>query len=124
MKVIIAGSRNISDYQYFCNFMQTLYMADQITEVVCGMASGVDIMGKRWAEEKGIPVKKMPANWSLYGKAAGPIRNKEMAEYADVLILLWDGKSKGSQNMLNNAKTKDLKIIQKIYEKNQGLLDP
>lgn len=124
MKVIIAGSRNISDYQYFCNFMQTLYMADQITEVVCGMASGVDIMGKRWAEEKGIPVKKMPANWSLYGKAADPIRNKEMAEYADVLIILWDGKSKGSQNMLNNAKIKDLKIIQKIYEKNQGLLDP
>jgi hypothetical protein len=112
MKVIIAGSRSINDYKQLCQIMDNLII--QTTEVVCGMASGVDLMGKRWAEENGIPVKKMPANWSLHGNAAGPIRNKEMAEYADALILLWDGKSKGSKSMLKFAKENDLYIHEVI----------
>jgi hypothetical protein len=45
-----------------------------------------------------------PAKWDKYGKAAGPLRNREMAAYADALILVWDGKSRGSANMLAEAK--------------------
>jgi len=98
MKLIIAGSRNLditSDNIY--DFISCLDL--EINEVVCGCARGVDKAGERWANKMNIPVKHFPADWGKYGKAAGPIRNKEMAEYADALLLIWDGASKGARNM-------------------------
>ncbi len=68
-------------------------------EIVCGMAKGIDLSGKRCAEYIGIPIKEFPADWGKHGKAAGHIRNTEMANYADALLLIWDGESRGSANM-------------------------
>jgi len=39
--------------------------------------------------------------WNRLGKRAGPMRNKRMAEYTDAAIIIWDGKSPGSRNMVN-----------------------
>ena len=72
-----------------------------ITEVVCGMARGADTWGKQWAENLNIPVTLFPANWNTYGKAAGSIRNKQMGDYADALIVFIYNNSRGSQNMLD-----------------------
>lgn len=59
----------------------------------------------RWgANEQGIPVVEFPADCKLHRKAAGPIRNEQMAQYADALILVWDGKSAGSSSMLGLAR--------------------
>ena len=58
----------------------------------------------------------MDAEWIKYGRAAGPRRNKQMAEYADALLAYWDGKSRGTKNMIELAKDKGLKIGVKIYE--------
>lgn len=99
MKVIIAGSRNIDDYLLVTQAMQRC--GYDVTEVVCGMATGIDRLGEQWAVANNIPVKEMPANWTIHGKAAGPIRNKEMAKYADAAVIIWDGKSPGSRNMIN-----------------------
>lgn len=99
MKVIIAGSRTIHDYKLVVTAMQRCGF--KVTEVVCGMATGVDRMGETWATANNIPVKAMPADWYRYGKAAGPIRNRAMAEYADAAVVVWDGKSAGSRNMIN-----------------------
>ena len=100
MKLIIAGSRHLTDIdsegiQAFITFLGI----KNITEVVCGMAPGIDSAGKQWAEDNGIHVEPFPAEWDTYGKAAGPIRNKQMAEYADELLIIWNGKSPGSANM-------------------------
>jgi uncharacterized phage-like protein YoqJ len=80
-----------------------------ITEVVSGTANGVDKAGEAWAASQlrqEYPVQnfaptitRFPADWDKYGKAAGHIRNKQMAEYADALLLIWDGDSRGSRNM-------------------------
>jgi hypothetical protein len=112
MKTIIAGSRSITDYSEVWGAVNDVEF--QITEVVCGMAKGVDLLGKRWAEKNRVPVKEFPADWDAHGKAAGPIRNRQMAEYAEALILVWDGQSKGSANMLQEAKKRGLKIYQHI----------
>jgi len=99
MKTVIAGGRNFTDYKllkWFCN-MET------ITRVFCGGASGADKLGRQWAESKDIPVDSYPANWKLYGRAAGPIRNQDMAHDCDRVIVFWDGKSKGTQNMIESA---------------------
>ena len=108
MKVIIAGSRTISDRES----VEAAIKASgfEITEVVCGMARGVDTEGFNWAKDNNIPVKEFHADWEKYGRAAGPIRNKQMAEYADALIAFWDGKSRGTKHMIDLAKRANLKV--------------
>lgn len=112
MRVIIAGTRTIHDAVEVSEAIRD--SGFRITEVVCGGASGVDTLGKQWAERHGIPVKMFPADWGAYGLWAGPKRNAEMAEYAEALILVWDGKSKGSANMLKNALKRGIAIHEVI----------
>ena len=81
-----------------------IYSGFDITEVVCGMAKGADLLGKKWGEDHGIPVKEFPADWNKYKRAAGPIRNKEMEQYGDGLIVFIYPNSRGSVNMLNLIK--------------------
>ena len=88
----------------------------EITEVVCGMAIGVDTLGKEWAESQNIPVQEFPADWDGYGKKAGMIRNKEMAAYADCAILIWDSKSRGTKNMLDIMTRLDKPVYLVIHE--------
>lgn len=113
MKVIIAGSRTITDGRKI--FLAIKDSDFTITEVVCGGARGVDELGKQWAIHNNIPVKIFPADWTTHGRAAGPIRNAVMAKYADALILVWDGKSRGSKNMKSQAKKNNLLIYEAIY---------
>ena len=102
MKVIIAGSRNFNNYDFLQNKINELKL--NITEIVCGEARGADLLGRQYGINNNIPVKSFPADWGKYGKSAGYIRNKEMAEYADYLIAFWDGNSKGTNNMINIMK--------------------
>ncbi len=98
MKVVIAGSREITQYSFLLNAIEE--SGYDITEVCCGKARGADTLGETWAIGRDIPVKYFPADWNRYGKAAGPIRNAEMAKYADTAIVLWDGKSTGARGMI------------------------
>lgn len=113
MKVIIAGSRDINDYEELCRAI-LFSNFDDITEVVSGKALGVDTLGERFAKEFEIPLKEFPAKWrpspGVYDKAAGIKRNTEMADYSDGLIALWDGKSPGTKHMISIAEKKGLKV--------------
>ena len=100
MKVIIAGSRSIEDYHYKDLIKMINRSNYDISEIVSGCAIGADRLGEKYANYKSIPIKKMPANWNEYGKVAGHIRNKQMADYADAAIILWDGVSPGTKNMI------------------------
>lgn len=113
MKTIIAGSRTIWDYEFVEKVIDECPW--DITEVVCGMADGVDTIGLHWATDNDIPVKKFPADWDKYGRAAGRIRNEAMADYADALILVWDGESKGSGHMLEQAAVRGLTMHIRKY---------
>lgn len=109
MKVIIAGSRDIMNMDLVKQSIVNSRF--HITEVVCGMARGVDSLGKQWAEENGIPVKEFPTNWDKYHKAAGAIRNMEMAKYADALIAIMKDGSKGTKNMIQCATKVGMKNV-------------
>lgn len=103
MRVIIAGSRGIVDRELVFDILDSSKL--EITSVVCGMAPGVDMLGREWAISKGIDVIEFPADWVKEGSlVAGSLRNQRMAEYADGLILIWDGASSGSRDMLNRAR--------------------
>lgn len=131
MKMIVAGSRNIDQYSIvydaICRGLVHLGIHFgardmQITELVSGGARGVDELGERWAAANGIPVKKFIPDWRL-GRGAGQIRNKEMAEYADILIAIWDGESRGTKGMIDYAKKAGLKVfVYKIGEEQMELI--
>lgn len=109
MKTIIAGSRTITNI----NVLQTAleHYRNPITEIVSGGAKGADYIGETFARDFGIPLKKFPANWNKFGRSAGHIRNKEMAQYAEACIVLWDGASKGSASMIKLAKEHGLSLL-------------
>lgn len=117
-KVIIAGSRHFNDYTFFCEkIFDSGFIMDKI---VSGGARGTDALAKRYAKDAGKKIKTFKADWEQYGKAAGPIRNQQMAEYGDCLIAFWNGKSRGTKNMIIAASKKDLPVYIVEISSNQN----
>lgn len=109
MKTIIAGSRN------FISTVEALVIFDRIVppetvEVVSGGARGVDRLGEEWARKEDLPIKQFIPDWDGIGKSAGYRRNVDMAEYADALVAIWDGQSRGTKHMIDIAKRKGLSV--------------
>jgi len=125
MKVIIAGSRTITDPLELEKAITAsgIYLnGGEITEVICGNAQGADQLGKLYAAYHNIHIKYFLPDWEKYGKAAGPIRNGEMANYAGPdgwLIALWDGVSKGTQSMFTLANARGLKVYIHLVKKEE-----
>lgn len=112
MKLIIAGSRTLYPHYRFIANTLDMFGLTSFDEIISGGASGVDGAGEVFASEMDINLKIFQADWNEHGKAAGPIRNKQMVEYADALLLIWDGTSRGSKNMKETM----LKFNKPVYE--------
>lgn len=98
-KWIIAGGRDI-DVARAYDEIQGFFKDKQCPIIVIsGGAKGVDNAGEWFAEQYGCILHKMEADWKTHGKAAGPIRNRKMAEHGHSLLLIWDGQSRGSASM-------------------------
>ena len=112
-RVIIAGGRDFNNYPLLkakCdNILAEKATTHQII-IVSGTARGADSLGEKYAQEHSYTIERYPADWNTHGKAAGPIRNAQMANSADALIAFWDGKSHGTQSMINIAKAKGLLV--------------
>lgn len=104
MRVIIAGGRDFNNYELLKEKCDLIFSNNKPDEIVSGCAKGADCYGEMYAAENNIPKKVFMADWDAHGKAAGPIRNRQMAEYATHLIAFWDGKSRGTKNMIDTAK--------------------
>jgi hypothetical protein len=104
MKLIIAGSREAQYRPFLIDEALEASGFSDITEIVSGAARGVDLWGEIWGELRGLAVRRFPADWAHHGRCAGPIRNGQMAEYADALLAIWDGKSKGTADMIQQMR--------------------
>lgn len=107
MKVIIAGSRSIVDFSAVANAAEKSTWKTDITEVVSGHARGVDRLGEQWARQNNLPIKVFKADWGKFGQRAGYLRNAQMADYADALIAIWDGKSSGTSDMVRQMQQRN-----------------
>lgn len=108
MKVIIAGSRDIEGEDLVAIALNL--SGFKWTECVSGVARGVDRAGEAYAKRCSIPIKQYPADWDKHGKKAGYLRNVQMAEYADALVAIWDGESKGTKHIIDIMKKLDKPI--------------
>jgi hypothetical protein len=113
MKVIIAGGRDFNNYLLLLEgIVESKF---DITSVISGCAKGADELGELFAKDMDLPVHRFPADWNTHGRAAGPIRNGEMASFGEALIAYWDGKSPGTKNMIEQATRKGLPVYVKNY---------
>lgn len=123
LRVIIAGSRDFDDFPKLMDSCTDIL--SQITEqhndldkirIVSGTARGADRLGEQYAKIAGHGVSRFPADWDTFGRAAGYVRNTQMAKYAiadrnyGVLIAFWDGKSKGTKHMIDLAEKNGLEV--------------
>lgn len=99
LRLIIAGGRSyqLTDEDY----RELDALRSRIEEVVTGGAFGADFCGKMWAKANRIAIREFPADWATHGKAAGPLRNKLMAGYANAAILFPGGR--GTDSMYREA---------------------
>lgn len=115
MKVVVCGSRGIDDRAAVRMAIEDADLAfGPIEEIVHGGADGVDEIADDIARGIGYDVRVFDAEWEEYGKAAGPMRNAEMAKYADAVVAVWDGRSSGTKNMIDQALVHGLDLIVKV----------
>ena len=113
-RIIIAGGRKFNDFLLLSHSIIQYCMSYDIhtkdVEIVSGCAKGADALGIRFADVYGLQVKKFPADWKRNGKSAGYERNAVMADYGEILIAFWDGKSKGTKHMIDISNLKGLEV--------------
>lgn len=109
MKTAIIGSRSIQDYNYLENILKSLDF--KITEIISGGAKGVDTLAEIYSFSNSIPITKILPEWNKYGRGAGLVRNMNIIKESDIVVALWDGKSKGTLDSINKARKLDKKVF-------------
>jgi len=98
MKLAVVGGRDFQDYDLLkttlLKFIRNRHPeSSKITIVSGGCPTGADKLAERFAKEHQLATNIFPADWKTHGKAAGPIRNKQIVEASDHIIAFWDGKA-------------------------------
>lgn len=109
MRLIIAGGRDYRLTKDDQAFIANVVDKYNVTEIVQGGAKGADLGAKLWAKANGIECTEFPADWDKFHKSAGMIRNRQMADYADTLLVFPGGS--GTANMIEIAAKLKLLII-------------
>lgn len=114
--IIVAGSRSFEDYASVEKTLRAYVTDYENTAIISGTARGADRLGERFAAAHGMKLIRRPADWDRYGKAAGYIRNEEMAKLSvsggdhGVLFAFWDGESRGTRHMIDLAHKHGLEV--------------
>lgn len=132
--VMVCGSRTITDVKWvetqIVNYLKEVY-ADQEKRfgqgdmdfiIIQGLARGVDMIAKEWADKHNLGTWDFPAEWDKYGRSAGFRRNVEMVDRCDYCLILWDGQSKGTKHDIDLciSKNKPYKVV--IYNNTRKIV--
>ena len=112
MKILVAGSRSIDPHVGMHIVMPLVFLLVPDTETISWVtgccSSGADgipfLIREHSPGHSQDVIHEFPADWDKYKKSAGPIRNALMAEFCDAAVILWDGRSKGTSNIVDNLK--------------------
>lgn len=111
---MVCGDREWEDYELILSVLSGV--KDDAELVIHGACRGADKLGGKAADELGIPVKPVPANWGMHGSLAGPIRNRKMLEDMEagkdvVLAFHTDlANSRGTKHMVSIARQKGVEV--------------
>lgn len=97
MKLAVIGSRNLT------NIILDQYVSGEVKEIVSGGAVGVDSCAAEYAKKMGLKLTEFLPQYERYGRAAPIVRNKEIVDYADKIVVFWNGSSKGTLSVIKYA---------------------
>ncbi len=123
-RIVIAGSRGFEDYALLEHTLDhILKVQTEAVELVSGHAKGADLLAETYAKENGLPIRIIKPDWKAYRRAAGPIRNRQMLDYAKeespLVVAFWDGKSKGTRNTIETAKSLGIPVKTILFLSNE-----
>lgn len=100
MKLLIAGSRSITDFDL------EGVVPESVDTIISGGALGVDTLAEEYADKHNIEKIIVRPEYDKYGKAAPIKRNHDMVDMCDEVLVIWDGVSRGTKSTVNYAKKK------------------
>ena len=111
--VAIVGSRTITDCEHI---IVEAIKGIRVGMIISGEAEGVDATAKEYAEKNKIAYKPFPPDlkrypYKTYGNYTYFKRNTEIVDFADIIIVIWDGRSGGTADVIQKAKEKKKKLI-------------
>lgn len=110
--VLICGSRTIDNIN-----LDRYLNPNNYSEVVSGGANGVDTLAEQWAKRNGLEFCAYLPNYKVFGSKYAPIeRDKEMVHAADVVVVFWDGKSKGTLFTCQYANKMGIPVMLNLIE--------
>lgn len=124
-KIIICGGRHFNDYNTLETLVDSAIYEKGINyneiEIISGHCAGADTLGELYAKNHNIAYKLFPAEWTKYGRAAGPIRNTQMVEYASkstfpIVVAFISPRSKGTMDTVKKATQKGFAIYRYNYD--------
>lgn len=133
MRVIIAGSRGITDRSdveqaiYNAEDQYNFEFSEDVEVLQSGTANGVDQLGEEIAGDKGVDIDRYDPE-DYHDEAPNPkvaplLRNSAMAKDGDMLIAVWDGESTGTKDMIDKAESEGLDVYVELVEEQQSLMD-
>lgn len=105
MTLLIVGSRSITDFDL------SPYVSGEVDTIISGGAGGVDSLAEEYADRHRLSKYIMRPRYDLYGRGAPLKRNEKMVELADAVLIVWDGRSKGTEYTLKYAQKKNKQVL-------------
>jgi hypothetical protein len=109
-RVLVTGSLSFNDYELLRATLDRLLAERGNVVVVTGGATGAEALGERYAQERGLGVTQLLADWARYGRGAKVIRNTQLIEVADRAVFFWDGKNRGIAETIERAEAKGIPV--------------
>lgn len=121
MRVAVVGSRSIVDQDLINYHLDKLLIpcggenGDEVT-IISGGAKGVDTLAREWARinNKDFVLFKpfhLIDTEVTYHPRYYFIRNKQIVDNCDMLIVFWDGESNGTKDALKQARKQAKEIV-------------
>jgi hypothetical protein len=120
MKVIIHGTKSYETdipkaVERFNLFMDDYTSVNDVTEIVTSLTRGPSLLAKAYAEKHNIRIKEFPIDPDLHPKTAGVTVRKQMVEYADNLVIIWDMESPSSRDLMDRMEALDKDVYVADY---------
>ncbi len=89
------------------------YIPDGTTEIISGGAKGIDTCAKEYCTKNNININEIIPEYERYGRGVPIVRNRKIIAEADFVLILWDGKSKGTKFVIDECEKQNKK--HKVY---------
>ena len=107
--VLVTGGRAYRKRAYLYGVLDAIHAATPITLLIEGGANGADALARHWAIARNVPHLTFQADWILFGKAAGPMRNQRMVNQNPDLVVAFPGDT-GTADCVRKARAKHIEV--------------